>query len=178
MNDMEYGLFVTLSELSAEHFSDMTFDDERGTYAYFPNGTHGIYFSIDGIRVRISDDVEIGMFDENEKELVFNSECVGNLIVLMHELIHAHEFIISSSQIPEIRDVLVMTLYKKLMEKHTDLEEYLKKRVGGETFALIHDVGGTHSILFALKALDIDDRMGWKAGTTFGYSMFVNDSEE
>lgn len=178
MNNMEYGLFVRLCKLSAEYFNDMTFDDESGTYDYFPNGTRGIYFSMDGVAVRISDDVEVGMFNEDERELMFNPECVGNLIILLNELIHAHEFIIASSRIPELRDVLVMTLYKKLIAKHTDLEEYLKKRVSGEKFTFIHNVGGTHSILFALKSLDIDDRMGWKAGTTFGYSMFMANGEE
>ena len=110
--------------------------------------------------------------------------------VLLHELIHVFEWfyrpenepyknqygtMVSPYIAPFIRDVLFISLYnyvnKRVKEKYPneDLDLRILEHahyLPGEQITL---QGGNHDILFYLKSLDLDLRLGFPLGTVCGY---------
>jgi len=92
---------------------------------------------------------------------------------LLHEMIHAYEGMLA----PCFRDWLMLDLYARMARKIgvRPLRCYLDLN----THTLL--VRPWHGGLFLLKSLELDERLGWKRGTVFGYGReehFSRRSEE
>lgn len=68
-------------------------------------------------------------------------------------------------------DTLLWALYTNLKDKIDDLDKIVLNYAHILNEPSIYDQGGLHDILFLLKSLDLDMRMGYQLGTTFGYDM-------
>ena len=80
---------------------------------------------------------------------------------LLHEMIHAYE-----AMLPQpFRDWLLLDLHKRLVKRIGPrlLDRYIN--LNTHTVLLLRD----HGLLFLLKSLQLDERLGWKRGTVFGY---------
>lgn len=80
---------------------------------------------------------------------------------LLHEMIHAYEGMLW----PIYREWLLLDLYKRM-----------EKRIGRNAVSRFLDLDAhtvmllpAHGLMFLLKALELDERLGWKRGTVFGY---------
>lgn len=171
-NDQEWDVMLRIALLEPECFEDFTFELFSLASDYFRNGDLGYTLGLSKIKVSISEAFEMSAFDSVSNTLRLLPEHAQNEAVLLHEMIHAFEYQMSDL-IPALREILTLQLYKKLQKKHPDLDTYLDNFLTRSTFKEIAEQGGPHGALFALKALDIDDRKGWKPGTTFGYVAYT-----
>lgn len=103
--------------------------------------------------------------------------------VLLHELIHVFEGLynlkegftnnygdkIDADVYPFIRDALLLALYNDLRAKIPDLDSRILAHANIYSGTNITNEGGNHDILFFLKSLDLDLRLGYKLGTVCGY---------
>lgn len=103
--------------------------------------------------------------------------------VLLHELIHVFEALynckesfynpygekVDASVYPFIRDALLLALYNDLKVKIPDLDNRILAHANIYSGINIANEGGNHDILFLLKSLDLDLRLGYKLGTVCGY---------
>lgn len=169
MNGQEKSLMLQLICLEATCFEDFTFAPRSLASKYFRNGDLGYNLGLSDISISISKKHEINAFDAAKKTLHFLPDDIHKKHILLHEMIHVFEYLFCNT-IPALREILTLQIYKKLSAKHLDLDAYLDQKLNRKEFLEIIDIGGPHGTLFALKALDIDDRMGWEPGTTFGYS--------
>lgn len=176
-NEQELRLRSELIFLEDMYFEDMRFERLSLADKYFRNEDLGYILELNGLKVSISEDYSISAYNADTKTLQLLPEHVHDENVLLHELIHAFEFLLADT-VPALREILTLQLYKKLSAKHPDLDAYLDNFLNRRTFLEITEQGGPHGLLFALKALDIDDRKGWKPGTTFGYIAYESPCTE
>ena len=109
-----------------------------------------------------------GYFDEHEQVICLPPESIDDNRVVMHEMIHLHEFVINSQPM-FFHDMLLWALYADLRKRIPKLDEIITDHAHALTGSSIYWRGGTHDILFLLKSFDLDIRMGWPLGTVFGY---------
>lgn len=111
-----------------------------------------------------------GKFDMQDRTLTVDLSNFGNDPVLLHEMIHLHEFVIND--LPMIyHDAVLYCLYKDLADKIPNLNERIEAHGHILNAGKIARIGGVHDILFLLKSFDLDLKMGYKLGTVFGYGM-------
>lgn len=111
-----------------------------------------------------------GKFDMQDRSLTVDLSNFGNDPVLLHEMIHLHEFVIND--LPMIyHDAVLYCLYKDLADKIPNLNERIEAHGHILNAGKIARIGGVHDILFLLKSFDLDLKMGYKLGTVFGYGM-------
>ena len=109
-----------------------------------------------------------GYFDEHEQVICLPPESIDDDRVVMHEMIHLHEFVINSQPM-FFHDMLLWALYADLRKRIPKLDEIITGHAHALTGSSIYWRGGTHDILFLLKSFDLDIRKGWPLGTVFGY---------
>ena len=126
--------------------------------------------------------ITLGGFDAKHQVLAVSPECLEKDSVILHEMIHMHEFVID--ELPSYyRDTLLMQLHNDLLygcpetnnKRLQGLEEVLKYYSLLVNQVDIDSLGGAHSILFLLKSLKLDMQMGYKLGTVFGYNEIMKD---
>lgn len=109
-----------------------------------------------------------GRFNNQKNELSIIPSEARNKSIVLHEMIHAHEFKLSRMT-PFYRDIVLLCLYNDLAKKIPDLDN----RILDHTHVIRGDEitiqGGSHDILFYLKSLDLDIRCGFPLGTVCGY---------
>ena len=111
-----------------------------------------------------------GKFDMQDRSLTVDLSNYGNDPVLLHEMIHLHEFVIND--LPMIyHDAVFYCLYKDLASKIPNLNKRIEAHGHILNSSQIARLGGVHDILFLLKGFDLDLKMGYKLGTIFGYGM-------
>lgn len=76
---------------------------------------------------------------------------------ILHEMIHAYESMLSETH----RQYVTIRLYDKLSKKFPHLLDWLN--------ADSHEYAKVHSVLFFLKSIDLDDRLGKEPGSVYGY---------
>lgn len=117
-------------------------------------------------------DETIAYYNHIDKVICITEEHIDKDNVLLHEMIHLHEEVLDN--LPTFyRDSLLWALYVSLRKKVKNLDALISSHAvlaGGQ---VIYSMGGTHDILFLLKSIDLDIRMGYPLGTVFAY-----DSEE
>jgi hypothetical protein len=83
--------------------------------------------------------------------------------VILHELIHVYEFTLWE----RYRQILCIYFFKKLSRRIG--ERKLFELVHMDEFAYLNRAGYGHNVLFMLKSLDLDLRLGLSLGTIYGY---------
>ena len=107
-------------------------------------------------------------YDDRDKSIHVYRENIDSDHVILHEMIHAHEDLLCS--VPMFyRDNLYWSLYIDLREKIPNLDNLITANAGLAEATNRYDKGGDHGILFLLKSLDLDLRMGYNLGTVYAY---------
>ncbi len=109
-----------------------------------------------------------GYFDEQEQVICLPPESIDDDRVVMHEMIHLHEFVINEQPM-FFHDALLWALYTDLRKRIPKLDEIITGHAHTLTGTSLYWRGGTHDILFLLKSFDLDIRKDWPLGTVFDY---------
>lgn len=129
------------------------------------------YFSYSCFTYHIADlGVAAGRFDEEAFTLTVAPDHANDDVVILHEMIHLHEFVLEILPM-YFHDAVLFCLYKDLKNKINDLDQRIEAHGNILNSSSIANIGGTHDILFLLKSFDLDLRNGYKLGTVFGYGM-------
>jgi hypothetical protein len=113
----------------------------------------------------------LGRYDPKEQIIYIHPKYTTDKTVILHEMIHGYECILLQKGVfgQILRDTLTFCLYNSLKPKIKDLDiRVLDHSHVIRQQNLIND-GGSHGILFFLKSLDLDIRLGLKPGTICGY---------
>lgn len=104
----------------------------------------------------------------NERKIIINVPYKDDLKTILHEMIHAHETLIN--QMPSFyHDILVFSLYKSLSAKIPDLYDRIVRHTHEHFGMEITFQGGEHDMLFFLKSLDLDLKLGYELEAICGY---------
>ena len=117
---------------------------------------------------RLRDKDMMGVTYPNERKIVINEPYKNDLPTILHEMIHAHEAILNQFY-PFYRDTVMLCLYKELEQKIPNLYQRLIDHAHEYRALEVTEIGGSHDILFFLKSLDLDLRLGYALGTVCGY---------
>lgn len=111
-----------------------------------------------------------GYYRPDEHLLCIDAGYADDAQVILHEMIHLHENWLHEQWGSYLyMDTLLFKLYIHLRERIPSLDaivDWYTHLYRQESWAI---EGGVHSVLFVLKSLDIDIRMGWEFGTTASY---------
>ncbi|MCD7798040.1 MAG: hypothetical protein LUG84_01335 [Akkermansiaceae bacterium] len=114
------------------------------------------------------DEGTTGCFNPGEQSITIDTEYVDNESVILHEMIHLHEYVLN--ELPMFyHDSYFWCLYTDLRDKIPDLDERIRDYGHVQKENNLAELGGVHDLTFLLKSFDIDLRMGYKLGTVFGY---------
>jgi len=80
---------------------------------------------------------------------------------LLHEMIHAYEFVLREEAFLDYKDIVLIDLYSRLYKKIPGLKKHLQENM--------HVGNRVHSSLFMLKSIDLDMRMRYELGTVYAY---------
>lgn len=111
-----------------------------------------------------------GYFDSKEQLLCISKECLDDDKIILHEMIHLHEFVLNVLPL-FYHDTLPWALYTKLRKEIKNLDRIISSQAHILSGQKIYNEGGLHDILFLLKSLDLDLKMGYSLGTVFGYDL-------
>ena len=111
-----------------------------------------------------------GYFDAKEQCLCISTENLEKDDVILHEMIHLHEYVLNEHPL-FYHDTLLWSLYFDLRKKINNLDNVIMEHAYILNEQSIYNRGGLHDVLFLLKSLDLDMRMGYQLGTVFGYEM-------
>lgn len=111
-----------------------------------------------------------GRFNPATQTLTIDTASVDDDSVLLHELIHLHEFVLDSLPM-YFHDVYLWCSYCDLRKKIPDLDERIMEHGCILNEYTLTKCGGVHDLLFLLKSFDLDLRMNYPLGTVFGYGM-------
>lgn len=181
----EKQLVEKVYELEA-FFGDMLFEKGSNTYDLIKcksKGKHGEewtddvmglpeeleYFSPSWFIFKVEDQQDgSGYFEESSQTLCITPESLEKDHVILHEMIHMHEYAING--LPTFfHDMVYWALYKSLKDKVPNIDEIISNHARLVSEWVIQKCGGTHDILFLLKSFDLDLRKGYPLGTVFGY---------
>ena len=87
--------------------------------------------------------------------------------IILHEMIHAHEHILSLVN-PLLKETLIVELYKHLFPKFKDLDCIIYNHANISHNSDLARLGGYHGLL------DLDFRCGNEPFTIFGYDYNCN----
>jgi hypothetical protein len=104
-----------------------------------------------------SDDF-VGCTYNYKKTIEITEDYKNDESTILHEMIHAYELMLGDEN---LNQYIVIQLYKELSSKISDLDKYIQI----DSHVLLKE----HSLLFMLKALDLDLRLGLKLGSIYSY---------
>jgi len=113
----------------------------------------------------------IGVCNTRLMKITIDPEYAENSAVILHEMIHAYIDLFKKSKyaiIETLFECLLLRLYNDLKTKIPDLEKRIIEHthtIGQEDFK----GKGSHGLLFFLKSLDLDLRLGLPLGRIYGY---------
>jgi hypothetical protein len=110
-----------------------------------------------------------GTYDHEERAVTVIPESADDPVILLHEMIHVFENLLGEFHgfVPEI---LIFCLLREMGKKVPDLDERIEQHAHLVHGGIVAKQAGSHGILFYLKSLDLDLRMGFKLGTVCGYN--------
>lgn len=144
-----------------------------GKYLDTPQGSlkeDTYHLSIDAhyYKFIVTETTENGETDIFERTIKINPQFVDDKNIILHEMIHAHEHILSLVN-PLLKETLIVELYKHLFPKFKDLDCIIYNHANISHNSDLAGLGGYHGVLFLLKSLDLDFRCGNEPFTIFGY---------
>lgn len=174
-----------------DYFVDMTFEEGSSTYEMIKCQSQSEdgrwqddtvvlpselkYFNYNYFRKKVESlqDNYAGYFDPKEQVLCISNKYLDEDRIILHEMIHLHEFVLNV--LPSFyHDTVLWTLYTDL-RKRKEIKNKLDKIISGCAHILseqkIYNQGGSHDTLFLLKSLDLDIKMGYSLGTVGGYDL-------
>jgi len=179
ISDSEHDLRMQAIGYEHRYFSDLTLQNQRiakklATYEMQAD---------DGRWVTVQDDLQLGVTlsglwifryrrlrrrklgcCHTQKRLIeIKAGLKGKVFkgTLLHKMIHAYEEML---KLP-FRDWLLLDLYQRMKRKIG--ERAVRRCINVNTHTRNSVV--SHGVLFLLKSLELDERLGWKHGTVFGY---------
>ena len=131
------------------------------------------YFSAENVRVSMDNLSQAkGMFhirsEDGVPEIVIGENYIDDDTVIAHELIHLHETILEE-YLPYACDIVFWALYQDLKTKIKNLDKIISRHLSLLNIRDINREGGKHDLLFFVKSLDLDLRLGKELGTVFDY---------
>ena len=109
-----------------------------------------------------------GCVDPENRVMTIDPAYLNEYHVILHEIIHMVES--GCDGLPHFfHDAVLLALYKKLSKDIPNLDKLIIKHTHILSGYDIATTGGEHDILFLLKSLDLDIRLGYKLGTVCGY---------
>ena len=171
-------------------FYDMTFDEDSITAQFLDGGSaRDRRFLIPGLLCEVDYDgyafciEKVGdgkgpraWYDAYNHSLHIREDALDDDYVLLHEMIHFYER--RFDRFPKyFRDMVLVSLYTdlspKVLEMGEELNALILKALNALNANAIDVTGGDHSILFYLKSLDLDIKMGYPLGTVFTYQAII-----
>lgn len=145
-----------------------------GKYLDTPQGSlkeDTYHFSIDAhyYKFIVTETTENGETDIFERTIKINPQFVDDKNIILHEMIHAHEHILSLVN-PLLKETLILELYKKLFSVLKNLDCIIYNHANISHNSDLAGLGGYHGVLFLLKSLDLDLRLNNNLFTIFGYN--------
>lgn len=120
------------------------------------------------ILIRDLGDDSCGQYNYETRTITIDTKSQDNDSVLLHEMIHVYEHVIDE-HLTYYRDAIFICLYRDLKKRIPNLDDIILEHGHIYNQNKIANIGGVHSILFLLKSFDIDIKMNYSLGTTFGY---------
>ncbi len=169
-----------------DYFQDMLFEPGTSTYELIqckskradsdewiddeaPRPDELAYFTHTFLKYKVEDLEDMNGYYNHEEQLICVSpEGLRDKCTVLHEMIHMHEALINEMPM-YFHDMLYWALYQDLRKKIPKLDEIISGHAHLLTGSSIYSQGGLHDILFLLKSFDLDIRMKYPLGTTFGY---------
>lgn len=171
----EENLFLTAIDYEYQFFEDMTFQENSLCWniASFKDAEFDhLYLGISNYQYRFyitaDNNSFMGMHDCIDKTITITQSHIHDTHVLLHEMLHAYEAMLND-QNPILRENLLIALYRKLTPKIPDLPNRIQQHSELYGQQCVTSFGGSHGLLFFLKSLDLDIRLGYSLGTVCGY---------
>lgn len=170
----EYELHGSILEYEENYFEDMTF--QPGSICYdtvkFIIDNYD-FFSLELEYQYITYHIKnlenaSGQFDSHERSITISPDCKNNRSVILHEMIHAYEYVLCEEN-PVLCELMLIKLYDKLKPLISNLDELIMNHAELYGQHCIASSSGQHGILFYLKSLDLDLRCGYEFGKVCGY---------
>jgi hypothetical protein len=180
----EKRLARTIEKFENKYFNDVQFEPESITGDFFAvefqddsgklqKDYEDVPFPISLIQTYVFKLEEIkaeGQCDTEKHIICIKPKYKTKKAIILHEMIHAYEGILLENPLGEVlRDMLFISLYKDLNTKIKNLDNLIMTHGHSMNQRDITTKGGFHGILFYLKSLDLDLRLGLKLGTVCGY---------
>ena len=177
-----------IEEYERAYFEDMTLqpgsilDDFMWRKAEYDSGNReedwiapDMGLGHNGYTVKIDDlsaSGDIAVCEDESHVIVIDSKYTDDKIVILHEMIHAYVGLFREGKphmsLIGIAELLLVRLYANLQKKIPDLDKRIidhQNMIDVEIFAQ----HGPHDLLFFLKSLDLDLRLGFPLGTVCGH---------
>jgi len=165
----EHKLKDLMLHFQNKYFSDMTYNkiDKRLTKCMVDGkemySTPDIFICLGEWKIVIKNLRKSGGLCNKKKNLILIKKSKSEkdkINTLLHEMIHAYEFILEEYPI-NLREMLILKLYSKLKNQIKNLNSFI--------YLDNHFELQVHSILFLLKSLDLDLRLKYSLGTIYAY---------
>lgn len=163
-----------------QYFNDFCFEKESVTGTYLVregekrNFIGGLSIDEQFFCIKIKDTLKDmpAYIDVNKREIVINPSYRNNTAVILHEMIHAHEYILKQYK-PLLQEIVMIELYKDLKDKlrsiNISIDALLFNHCNIPHNIELTNEGGDHGLLFFLKSIDLDLKCGFDIFTIFGY---------
>ena len=124
-------------------------------------------------RVRhIKDESTAAEVNAKTKVVTIDPREAEDMNVILHEMIHAYEWELDLISLLPFWETLLVRLYDSLKGKTKNLDNLIMAYADYENqYVFTTNHYGIHGILFFLKSLDLDLRLGWPIGTVMGYGI-------
>lgn len=138
------------------------------------------YFDIQSHTYHIEKDCyNYGWFDGSDRSFHVREDKLDDDSTILHEMIHMHEYWINKQR-RFYHDILFLLLYNDLKPKISSIGQDLDALILSHAHVFesqrIINIGGEHDVLFYLKSLDLDIKMGFPLGRVCGYGREIKDS--
>ncbi|MBD5495441.1 MAG: hypothetical protein HDR12_14040 [Lachnospiraceae bacterium] len=184
--DAEFDLMMEIM-FQEKLFDDMCFSKESITGDYLlRNGKHmtfetGLAIDEQHFRFIVEHIAKYDAYtDINSRKIVVDKKQIKNKSTILHEMIHAHEYILQK-ETPILKEIVLIELYKdlkpKLANRKIDLDTWIFNHSNIPHNIELANSGCEHDTLFFLKSIDLDIRCGFELLTVFGYDYTRNFKE-
>ena len=181
LSQSEYHLLETILDYENRYFEDMTCEEGSLCWdisSFAVEETEYLDLNLETNLYRfyiVNDSSEYsGRHNWPERKIEITQSYINAPEVILHEMIHAYEYILQNKQ-PVLYDMLFLRLYHKLQSLIPDLDERISDHAEIYGQSKLSHAGGYHGILFYLKSLDLDIRCGFQLGTVCGYGRDTGD---